>query len=496
MKKTKIITISILGMLLLVPFMMPTKAAPASYVGVTEEAQYAWIMYINYGNFATWDADNMTGAFNTIFSTDDWGYTIAGQVRSDWTDIQTAPQAFWPITILDILPEATDDFLLANFIPDNITHTDLNVTWGYDYWAGPITWADTWTIVNDTVAFAKHSLFGGMAASPYWVMGVQLGPKNINWATFTGVANWGIGGGYWTDPLAANTTVNEEVSGYSMTVPAEGYAKANQFNNTQPITINVSYSTDGVLQSYTLHYGASLLYGYYYYAAESYTDVIAPVTSSPGDITVDYTYSGESINWTATDANAGNYTITFDGTPVVTTTPWVNGTQVTYNIPDGLAPGAHTYVITFSDAYSNSVGDSVLMTITVPDSTDPVITVTPSDLTLAPDYTGQSLSWTATDAYAVSYSIKRNGSLVIVNAAPWTSGTPVTYDIPDGYPTSVTTYEITFTDINGNTATDSVTVTVEATSDAPAIPGFEPLIVIGIATIVSIGLIALKKKKK
>ena len=126
---------------------------------------------------------------------------------------------------------------------------------------------------------------------------------------------------------------------------------------------------------------------------------------------------------------------------------------------------------------------------------DPV-TDSPSDLTVAHGYTGQSITWTGTDANAGTYTIKRNGT-IIVTATAWTSGTPVTYNIPDGHPASTTTYEITFEDLVGNTVSDSVTFTVEAAAAVPpAIPGFDPLIVIGIVTFGSLGLIALKKKKK
>ena len=60
------------------------------------------------------------------------------------------------------------------------------------------------------------------------------------------------------------------------------------------------------------------------------------------------------------------------------------------------------------------------------------------------------------------------------------------------------TYEITFSDLTGNTVSDSVTMTVKPGSapSSPGIPGFEPLIVFGIVAIGSIGLIVLKKKRK
>ncbi|KKM26865.1 hypothetical protein LCGC14_1580470 [marine sediment metagenome] len=497
MKKTKIITISMLGLLLLVPFMMPSaKAAPASYVGVAEEEYYSWIMYINYALLGQWIADNVSEAFSTIFSHD--AGNAWSDVFSDWSGIFTPPQAYWPMTIYEILPEVTDDFLSGNFIFDNITHTPLSVDWGYSYWTGGAIGPSTWQIVNDTVSFAQQSLFGGMATSAYWLMGVQLGPKNIDWPTFVGYANSGMAN-YWGG-LAANTTVTQITDGYQMSVPISGYALQNQFNNSLPITTNVTYNTDGILQAYTVEYGADLIYGYYTYL--NYADVIEPeIIDSPSNFTIFEGYTGESISWTATDANAGNYTITRDVTTVVTTTNWTSGSPVVYNIPDGLTQGFYEFTIDFKDTSLQSTTHSLIVTVLIPDTTDPVITSSPADVVVESGIYPADFSWTATDANPGTYTISRNGTIV-VGATSWTSGSPVNYSIEGGlqYIVGVTTYEITFYDFTGNSVSDSVTMTVNPmppeTTPPPRIPGFEPLIVIGIFVIGSISLIALKKKKK
>lgn len=495
MKKNKLITLSILGLLLLVPFMVPAKAVPPpSYVGVLEEEQISWIMYIHTSQYGQWDIDNMSAAFTSIFGIDDFGVA-----RVDWGISSTPPQAYWPLTVTEILPEVTDDFLSAYFIYDNITYTPLSTTYGYSYWTGGSIGPSTQIIVNDTVNFARQNLFGGMAMSPYWIMGVQLGPKNIDWSTFSGWANWGMAN-YWGG-LAGNNTVTALSNGYSMSVPVNGFALQNQFNNSLPITINATYNTDGILQSYTLEYGTALLYGYYYYAGESYIDAVDPVIiSSPTDFSIPVGYTGQQISWIATDANPGNYTIERDGTTtVVSATPWTNGTQVTYNITDGLGVGDHTFEITFEDFYGNTISDTLTMQVYIPDTTDPVLTSTPSDIThtLSVGDLGEAISWTATDLHAATYIIKMNGTTEVL-ATPWVSGTPVIYYAY--YVEGVTTYEITFSDDNGNSVSDSVTMTVHpippATTPPPGIPGFEPLIVLGIFTIGTIGLIVFKKKRK
>ncbi|MCK4382661.1 MAG: hypothetical protein KAW66_05145, partial [Candidatus Lokiarchaeota archaeon] len=66
--------------------------------------------------------------------------------------------------------------------------------------------------------------------------------------------------------------------------------------------------------------------------------------------------------------------------------------------------GVYVYIINIIDDYGNSIIDSV--TFTVEDTTDPAIISAPSDLTVEFGYTGQSVSWTATDANPNTYTIE------------------------------------------------------------------------------------------
>ncbi len=59
MKKTKIITFSLLGLLLLVPFMKPSRAQVPSHVGVAVGEVYAIGMNIYTTTWTQWFADNM-----------------------------------------------------------------------------------------------------------------------------------------------------------------------------------------------------------------------------------------------------------------------------------------------------------------------------------------------------------------------------------------------------------------------------------------------------
>ncbi len=86
----------------------------------------------------------------------------------------------------------------------------------------------------------------------------------------------------------------------------------------------------------------------------------------------------------------------------------------------------------------------------------------------------------------------------VASDVAWTSGTPVVYNIPDGLGTGIHTYRINYKDYQGNSASDTVLFTVEEeeTPPPPAIPGFEPLIIIGTGAIATIALIFIIKKRK
>ncbi len=83
------------------------------------------------------------------------------------------------------------------------------------------------------------------------------------------------------------------------------------------------------------------------------------ITNNPSDLSVDFGYTGKSVSWTATDRDPSNYTVELIGTDIVAgPTPWTNGTEITFNIPDGLLHGDRVFKITFTDIYDNTISDS------------------------------------------------------------------------------------------------------------------------------------------
>ena len=188
------------------------------------------------------------------------------------------------------------------------------------------------------------------------------------------------------------------------------------------------------------------------------------IISAPNDIAVESGYTGQSLSWTVTDAHPDIYTIELQGSGIVAgPTTWTSGVPITYNIPDGLVMGVYAYIVNFTDDYGNSRIDNV--TFSVGDTISPSVISAPSDLALEFGYTGQSLSWTATDANPDNYTIELQGSGIVAGPSAWTSGGTVTYDIPEDFVIGVYIYTINFTDDSGNFITDSVEITVEDTTN-------------------------------
>jgi hypothetical protein len=109
------------------------------------------------------------------------------------------------------------------------------------------------------------------------------------------------------------------------------------------------------------------------------------------------------------------------------------------------------------DIGGNSVTDTVW--VTVLDGTPPEID-SPADVEYEEGETGNSITWTPTDSHPASYTIYKDG--VIHQSGDW-NGSAITISV-DGLSAGNYNYTLVVTDIGGNTATDTVMVTVTAPS--------------------------------
>ena len=85
----------------------------------------------------------------------------------------------------------------------------------------------------------------------------------------------------------------------------------------------------------------------------------------------------------------------------------------------------------------------------------------PSDISYTEGDTGNSIQWTATDSDPTTYTISRNGAQVA--SGSWSSGNPISINV-DGLSQGTYTYAIIVSDQAGQTATDTILVTVNPSS--------------------------------
>ena len=303
-----------------------------------------------------------------------------------------------------------------------------------------------------------------------------------------------------SDPTNSGAPVYEDTSGSAHDVYVDGDL-AYVADTYDLAIIYISDPTNPEVLVYEdtsgLAYGVYVVGEYAYVADYSsglgiihIREILGPViTNTPSDFTVDFGYTGVDISWTATSQDPKNYTIQHQGAEIVSPSAWLNGTIVTYNVPNGLAVGNHIYTVNFTDDYDNFLTDSV--TMTVRDTANPVITNPPSDFSVNLGYTGVTISWRVTETYPSTYTIELEGSGIVAGPRAYIS--LITYDIPDGLALGEYNYTVTFTDDYDNFVTDTVIMTVKKKSEA--IPYGNYYLIFLIIGIISLATIQKRRKK-
>ncbi len=187
---------------------------------------------------------------------------------------------------------------------------------------------------------------------------------------------------------------------------------------------------------------------------EKFVDSVPPSLGSPSDIEYEEETTGHSITWTANDEYPDQYQIVRNGTLLESGT-W-DGLDISIGI-DGLLPALYNYTVIVLDIGGNSVSDTVFVSVTEKfvDSTPPTIDA-PPDIEYEEETTGNGITWTPSDEYPDSYDVIRDG--VVIESGSWTGG-QISVGI-DGLSPGIYVYRLIVYDIAENSASNSVTVTV------------------------------------
>ena len=194
-------------------------------------------------------------------------------------------------------------------------------------------------------------------------------------------------------------------------------------------------------------------------------DETSPMVDNPTDILYNESSTGNSIAWHASDLHPHEYTIYVSEISVRTGT-W-NSTSELFTISvDGHETGTYNYTLEVTDFAGNRATDEVMVTV-VDDTTSPSID-TPADIEYEESTTGHFIIWNPSDIHPVHYAIYFEGSLV--KSGAWNSSSETITISVDGLDSGTYNYTLMVTDIGGNTAVDSVMVSVTVATTTSTLP--------------------------
>jgi len=182
-------------------------------------------------------------------------------------------------------------------------------------------------------------------------------------------------------------------------------------------------------------------------------DATSPSIGSPDDFSLEYGTTGTTLTWSSSELHPDYYSISQNDS-VVESGEW-DGADILISL-DGLALGVHVFTVFANDTSGHSSTDTV--TIEVVDTTNPEID-SPIDITYLEGVTGATVTWSPSDLNPSTHTIYRDG--IIIRTGPW-DGLHLTVNV-DGLLTGVHNFTLVVEDTSGNSAKDTVLVTV--TSD-------------------------------
>jgi hypothetical protein len=251
LKHTKQLSLIILGLLFLLPF-INVYAAQEDYVEIQEGYSHKWRLGLYSLNWDGYFNDNLEYTLENLFPL---GSSVMTEVYMDWVIFQftAPPQSYWPFNIIDVGDQETGKILFP-FDNTTFSSTTVNASAGYEVREDPFTshhYIGSWYIVNDTSSFLRQTLNLTLAFSVYGILNVPIAPITINWTSFIieFLEIMKSKGG-----LYSNISATALSNGYSLHVPVQGFE-----SNREVIDIDVIYNPNGILEYYEFSYGGKML---------------------------------------------------------------------------------------------------------------------------------------------------------------------------------------------------------------------------------------------
>lgn len=179
-----------------------------------------------------------------------------------------------------------------------------------------------------------------------------------------------------------------------------------------------------------------------------------PTTTHPDDVFYPDGQIGDTITWQMFDLHPVSYIIKKDNVTILSGLWNSTGETITINV-EGLVIGEYNYTILVTDIGGNTALDWVL--VTVYNAEVPTINE-PQDKNIAEFSTNNTIQWHPLDLNPSNYSVYRNGQLV--RAGLWNSSAELITVSIDGLSIGGYTFFVVVQDLDGNTANDTVLVTV------------------------------------
>ncbi|MFW9991688.1 MAG: hypothetical protein ACFFD4_06485 [Candidatus Odinarchaeota archaeon] len=225
-------------------------------------------------------------------------------------------------------------------------------------------------------------------------------------------------------------------------------------------------------------------------------DHTPPAIKRPPDLMISEGSTGYTLFWDIREANPQNYSLYRNGELLIDSDP-LTATNITTSL-DGLAMGEHEYTLIVVDEFGLS--HSCTCYVNVVDITAPALTHL-SDVRFITGDANAKLTWTAQDLHPASYSIKLDGADKLQNT--WSNGEIALSLV--GWSAGSYEVEITVSDTSGNTAIDTVQVTIVDSEEKTAYtepksfkpsPGFTMLLALVAIAILMAGNKVKRTKKQ